>query len=229
MVKTAVEHPLRVLREALSGRDLGYLAQLAVPLGALFALAPLVALAALPELALNLLSSTVPQTSIRFHYAAPLLPPLLVASVFGARRLVERQGIRPEPVALGLVLLCLAANYRLGPLPLWRDLPLTSQVQVDYYEVTPHDRVAARALRLVPGAAVVSATNSLGAHLSERRRILSFPLLLDATWVAVDETRPSFGDSNARKPFAAALARLRRDARWRLVFDEEGLLVFRRR
>ena len=33
----------------------------------------------------------------------------------------------------------------------------------------------------------VSATNALCAHLSDRRRIFSFPLLREATWVVVDE------------------------------------------
>ena len=39
-----------------------------------------------------------------------------------------------------------------------------------------HDAAARRALALVPGGAPVSATNTLGAHLSERRRIFSFPV-----------------------------------------------------
>ena len=49
-----------------------------------------------------------------------------------------------------------------------------------------HDAAARRALALVPGAAPVSATNSLGAHLSARKRIFSFPVLEEADWVAVD-------------------------------------------
>ena len=43
-----------------------------------------------------------------------------------------------------------------------------------------------------PAHAVVSATNSLGAHLSARRRVLSFPYLQDATWIAADETAPGY-------------------------------------
>jgi hypothetical protein len=76
----------------------------------------------------------------------------------------------------------------------------------------------------------VSATNSLGAHLSARRRILSFPLLLDSTWVAVDATRPSYLDSVTKKREGrAAIARLRANPRWRVVFARDGILVARRR
>jgi hypothetical protein len=74
----------------------------------------------------------------------------------------------------------------------------------------------------------VSASNSLAAHLSERRRILSFPRLLGARWVAVDETSPGYLDRIAPVPYARAIARLRLDARWRLVHERGGVLVFRR-
>ena len=81
---------------------------------------------------------------------------------------------------------------------------------------------------MVPPHAVVSATNVLGAHLSARRRILSLPKLADATWVAADETRPSYVDRVSPLPAAAALVRLRRSPDWKLVFERDGVLVFRR-
>ena len=49
----------------------------------------------------------------------------------------------------------------------------------------------ARARRRAP----VSATNGLGAHLSARKRIFSFPVLREATWVVVDERHLTFLDS----------------------------------
>ena len=82
-------------------------------------------------------------------------------------------------------------------------------------------------MRVIPPAAVVSATNSLGAHLSARRRILSFPLLADATWVAVDETRASFLDRGEAQRAIVRVAALRRNPAWRLVFERDGVLVFR--
>ena len=122
----------------------------------------------------------------------------------------------------------LVENYRLGAIPLWSGVPGGQTFQSDVAGVTAHDRVAARALRLIPGNAVVSATNSLGAHLSARRRIFSFPVLRDATWVAADETKPSYFD-RASSPLASdRLAALRRNRAWRLDFEEDGVLVFRR-
>ena len=83
---------------------------------------------------------------------------------------------------------------------------------------------------VVPDGAPVSATNSLGAHLSERRRIFSFPLLREATWVVVDERRLTFLDSlRPGRSKAAARGSCERNPRWTRVFAEDGVLVFRRR
>jgi uncharacterized membrane protein len=223
IVHTALTDPAKIVTTAFTGRGLGYLARLVLPLGGLVVLAPLMLIAALPELAVNLLSAATTQTSIRFHYTAGLIPILVAAAVFGAKRVPSR-----VPVAALVVVLCVAANYLLGPVPVWRWLPGGSQVQALAAEVSGHDRIAAQALKLVPPHAVVSATNSLGAHLSARRRILSFPYLQDAQWVAADETSPGYADRLAPLPTAVQLSWLRRNPEWRLVFERDGILIFHR-
>jgi uncharacterized membrane protein len=224
ILKTAVTHPIRIVDAAFSARDFRYLLELVAPLAALCLLAPLLLIAALPELAVNLLSSATTQTSIHFHYTAGLIPPLVIGAVFGARRV----GRRPVAVAMLVVVAALAGNYRLGPIPGWRHVPGGERFQATAARVSEHDRIASRALKLIPPNAVVSATNTLGAHLSARRRFLSFPFLQDATWVAADETQPGYADRYAPIPTAVALVALRRDPEWRLVFEDDGILVFRR-
>jgi uncharacterized membrane protein len=225
ILKTAFTHPLRIAEAALSARDLHYLLQLVAPLAALCLLAPLVLVAALPELAINLLSSTTTQTSIHFHYTAGLIPPLVIAAIFGAKRFSRWT----FPVAAAIVMAALIGNYRLGPIPGWRHLPGGQTFQATAARVTVHDRIADRGLRLIPGDAVVSATNTLGAHLSARERVLSFPFVEDSRWIAADETQPGYADRYAPIPTATQLAALRRNPEWQLVFEEDGILVFRRR
>ncbi|HEY7794836.1 MAG TPA: DUF2079 domain-containing protein [Gaiellaceae bacterium] len=194
---------------ALDDRDLTYLAQLLLPLALLPLGAPLAALAAGPELAVNLLSSTVTQTSIKTHYAAVALPALFAAAVYATARLDRRLAY----AALAASALSTVVLGPLGRIPLRAD---------------GHDAAARRALALVPDDAPVSATNSLGAHLSARKRIFSFPVLAEARWVVVDERRLTFLDSLRPGRARAPVAALRRDPRWRLVFSEDGVLVFRR-
>jgi uncharacterized membrane protein len=224
IVKTAFTHPGRLAHAAFTGRDLHYVLQLLWPLAFLPLLSPLVLVAALPELAINVLSAVTTQTSIHFHYTAGIIAPLVIAAIFGARRI----GRSAYVVAAAAVLVALAANYKLGPVPAWEHVPGGQRFQSRAADVTAHDRIADQALRLIPQNAVVTATNSLGAHLSARRRVLSFPFIQDATWIAADETQPGYADRYAPLATAEQLVWLRRNPEWKLVFERDGVLVFHR-
>ena len=228
VVETIFTHPGRLFTTAFDHEGLHYLIDLFLPLALLFAAAPLALTAAAPELALNLLSATHTQSSIHHHYTAGLIPPLIVASVLGAGRLARGRKERGIVLAAAAVAVALLANYRLGAIPLWRDLPGGESYQAYATHVSTHDRVVERALDRIPGDAVVSATNSLGSHLSARRRFLSFPHIEDAEWIAADETQPGYADRWDPLATAKGLARLRRNPQWRLVFSEDGVLVFKR-
>jgi uncharacterized membrane protein len=222
--RAALHDPPALLRLTFDHGGVHYLLDLLLPLAGLCLLAPVV-LAAVPALLLNLLSATPTQTSIHFHYTAAEIPPLIAAAVLGGARL---RGRWPLPVATIALVAALAGNYVLGAIPVWSELPGGETLQARAAVVTAHDRVAARALTLIPPDAVVSATNSLGAHLSARRRVLSFPFIQDATWVAVDESRPGYADRLAPLPTAAQVVWLRRNPAWRLVFERNAVLVFHR-
>jgi uncharacterized membrane protein len=195
---------------SLDARDLGYVARLLLPLAFVPLAAPLALVAALPELGLNVLSSTETQTSIRTHYAATIAPVLLAACVFATARL----GGRTAFVVAGAAA---AGTLVLGPV---------GRIEL---RADAHDEALRAAVAAVPEDAPVSATNALGAHLSERRRIFSFPVLREAEWVAVDTTRLTYRDSLDAERARPALAALRNDPAWRLAFARDGVLVFRRR
>lgn len=215
LLETTFTDPLAVLDAVTQGRDLLYVAELALPLAGLFVLAPVTLVAALPELLANLLSSVSTQTSIRFHYTAPIAPFLIAGAVLGAARLG-----RPRQAAAILLAASLVAAIAIGPLGGGELVPDRR---------SEHDWVAERALALIPQNASVSSTNGLGAHLSERRRIHSFPVIRDAEWVAVDLKRASYLDRrSAPSTTAVPLARLLFDPSWRTVFDEDGIIVLTR-
>ena len=212
IVETAFTDPLVLIRAVTEGRDLTYLLQLSLPLAGLFLAAPFLLLPALPELAANLLSEVPTQTSIEFHYTAPIAPFLVTAAVLGVARVP-----RLAPVVLAAAF---AGAVFLGPL--W-----AGELRPD--RVSDHDRIAARAVGLIPAGAPVSSTNGLGAHLSARRRIFSFPVIEEAEWVAVDLRRASYLDRrSAPSTTAVPLAELRRSGAWETVLEEDGVFVLRR-
>ena len=213
ILETAVTDPLALLRVVTEGRDLTYLLQLSLPLLGLFLAAPLLLIPALPELAANLLSGTITQTSIELHYTAAIVPFLVVGAIFGATRF-------PRLVPL-LFAASIAGAVFLGPL--W-----SGELKPD--RLSQHDRVAERAVKLVPPEAPVAATNGLGAHLSARRRVFSFPVVREAEWVAVDLRDPSYLDrSSTPSTTAVPLAQLIQSGEWSHVLDDDGIVVLRRR
>jgi hypothetical protein len=122
------------------------------------------------------------------------------------------------------------SNYALGPLPMWRHLPGGEKLGADRSDVTAHDHFADEALALIPGNAVVSATNNFGAHLSARPRFLSFPDLDDATWVAYDGKHPSFADRLVTGEQARnQLVLLKHSPEWKRVFARDRIYVFKRK
>jgi uncharacterized membrane protein len=229
IIETAVTDPGKIVAAVTHGRDASYLGDLLLPLLALPLLAPLAALTAAPDIALSLLSDTRTQTSIHFHYTAGALPGLMVAAVLGAARLRRRFAWARRPEGRAIVVSTLVAGILLGPLPVWSHVPFGSDLASREHVVGRHARVAERAVRLIPPEAPVSATNTLGAHLSERRRVFSFPVLGEARWVVVDLERPSYRDQLGRGgEVERAVAALRAHGRFRVVFDEDGVLVLHR-
>jgi uncharacterized membrane protein len=229
ILETAVTDPGKIFDAVTQGRDLGYLAGLLLPLLALPLVAPLAALTAAPDIALSLLSDTRTQTSIHFHYTAGAIPGLMVAAVLGAARLRRRYAWARRPDGRAAVVSTLVAGFLLGPLPLWRHVPLGADLGTREHVVGEHAQVAERAVALIPPSAAVSATNGLGAHLSERRRIFSFPVLGEAQWVAVDLQRPSYRDELGHADeLRRAVIAIRVHGRFRIVFVEDGIVVLRR-
>lgn len=229
IVKTALTDPTTTLAAVTEGRDLQYLFHLLVPVAFLSLLGAAAALTAIPEVVLNLLSDVHTQTSIHFHYTAGTIPGLVAGAIFGAARLRGRQANVTPVLVRAVVAISIVATVVYGPVPAWSHIPLGQKVGAFQYRITARDHAAADAVRLIPANAPVSASNTMGAHLSGRRRVFSFPTLKEARWIAVDRLRMSYGDDNkAHRRGLLALRRLRLDTRWRVVFAKKGILVLHR-
>jgi hypothetical protein len=118
----------------------------------------------------------------------------------------------------------------LGPWPGTPGRSITS-----YWAVVSADRADAlrRAVALVPEGAPAGSTNRLGSHLAERRYFYSVPVVGRAQWIVVD-TEDSwiptrFGGDEDPDALAAFVERIRNEPSWENVFDQQGVLVFRRR
>jgi uncharacterized membrane protein len=217
LAHTIVTDPLSVVEALWTTHNIVYLLLLLGPL-VLLVFEPLLAFGALVPLSMNLLSDLPQQTNISSWYSAPIFPVVLAASILGARRLSDRWRRRWAMAVLGVVIAMMIGSP-LNRVPAWTGDALSSE----------RDARAA-AVALIPPEASVSATNHLGAHLSERREILGFPVICAAEWVAVDRD-----DTHLPKwvlphtgSFADHVSALRRSPQWRLVYSKDGIQVFHR-
>ena len=88
------------------------------------------------------------------------------------------------------------------------------------------------AIALVPASAPVTATNRLGAHLSERRIIQLFPERRGAEWAVIDTRNPwlpGIGEAADPAVFRACRRRGSIEIRtWQLRFARAGVRVYER-
>jgi uncharacterized membrane protein len=144
-------HPLTLLRTVATRAKATFIWQLLAPLAGLPLLGVPAVLLAVPTLAYLSASGYEPQTSIRFHYTAPLLPFLYLAAVVGLQRLGAR-GARLA--SIGAVILLLASAVCAWR---WSPLPGGMAYQPDEYAVTAEDRAVRALLSGVPADAAIAA------------------------------------------------------------------------
>jgi uncharacterized membrane protein len=228
VVKTLFTDPGAVLGALFESHDVIYLLWLGLPLLFLFLLSPGLALVALPQLAANALSDFRSMTDPRYHSVAAVIPFLIAATVFGVAKVRAPR----RTLAAAAILVC-SATLALVVGPWSRAVGATP---LGGRESVPAERVAAlnAAVALVPDDAAVTASNPAGAHLSARRYVYVVPNMGRATWAVIDLGDPWVSDPESpllyRKPAVVrGLAeRLERDPAWTKVFEQSGVLVFRR-
>lgn len=211
-----IHRPLDIVATIGTGPHLTYVLLLVVPWAGLCLLEPVLALGAVPMLLLNLVSANQFQSSLGFHYTAPIVPFVIGASVLGAARLRPAVARHAAIVVLALMTLALVGS------PFRLSLGWISDLRA------PDRAAKLAAIKLIPASVPVTASNHLGARLSDRRRFLAFPELGDARWAALDSDDGFLGGDHRPRRFDTYVARLRRDPHWKLVFERDGVLVLQR-
>ena len=230
VAQTFFTDPSRILGTALTGWDFLGVAILALPLLGLF-FRSWISLVALPQLLLLLLSDRVADLHINCQTVLPLVPFMFAGTIYA----VAGYGANAARVTSRLLIATGAAVLLLSPLA----RPST------YWPTNPERSAETAALALIPEDAPVAATNKLGGHLSERRFVYVFPVVAPADWIVVDTNDPllpsvgwlarrdgiSVGTRDLyRQPglLQRIVTRLSADPAWNVVFQRDGILVFRR-
>lgn len=178
--------PWRWIAVVVAPAKLAYLGALLAPLGFLPLLAPRVAAAALPGLAMNLLSFDPKLFHYQSQYQSFILPFLVLAAVDGYARLRSLVGphrlwARHGPAS------ALGAAFVLGTILTARTVNDLSPL---FWRRGPSQHAAYALMARVPPDAAVSAYERLVPHLATRREVYVFPRGVPASEYVLDlETR----------------------------------------
>lgn len=233
VVANLLTHPWIPVEKALSQPS--YLESLLLPGGYLALLSPERLVLGLPSLLVNLLSDNGEMRRPNlYHYTAPLIPALLLATIAGARRvtaLLTHLGLTHGRALLLVMALLLAStafyHRQEGLTPLARGFSLPP--------ITEHDRVGYEVLESVPKGVSLSVQSELNAHLSQREKLYVFPEVGDAEYVLADRLRdPSSIDpvndpSQLHRRRLSILEDLLRSGEFDVLLDRDGYLLLRRK
>jgi uncharacterized membrane protein len=236
--------PGLTLSVLFSGRSLGYLARMLLPLPTCL-LRPSFLAVGVPVTVANLLSGQLGQQDIKFQYSAYLTAVVAIAAVLGAVRLdrwvagrvagrLGGGGWRPTAIVAGTILaVAVAANGAWSPSPIGSE-----RWQWIGPDATDADRT--ETLSMIPDDAVVSVDPFLVPHFAHRREVYMFPNPFSATawgtgglpdlpdpstveWVVVRPDAYAPGTAEA-----AMVQRLRAASQFEVVVDDGDVLILRR-
>jgi uncharacterized membrane protein len=195
IIATILSNPGFVIQHALTPSKLIYTAMLALPTLGLFVFGGRALWALSFGLAFTALGSGSNLHNLYLHYTVFSFPAMAAAAVFGLHNLVGRlEPARQAPALAGfaVALSCagLLAGDRLGALGdseafLSGNAPLIREL-----DDPARERYAwlAAAVATIPAEASVSATDSLGPHVSTRLRLYHFRDQPDADWLLILES-----------------------------------------
>jgi uncharacterized membrane protein len=244
-------HPERALAHLLTWGTALTLLGLIGSAGFLPLAAPAELLAAAPLLIFHLLSTHAPQSHLRLHYSAEVLPLIWIAAVCGLATLTPG----PFPTREGVTLvkcrgLLSTISPRFSPFPggeggrgvraapallivcaaiaFWSASPFPPARRFDlsrFRDDQAHQRAVAAAIALIPPDASVSAQTGLAPHLAHRQTLSEFPEGIGATYVLLD----SHGDiahpyQSLVAPFAAILP----DDGYIVLSSDDGVTLYER-
>ena len=211
----AVTDPGVLIHTVFTPHKLLYLGLLFLPFLGLFLREPLLALCAVPDLVINLLSAVTNQTSLEFQYNAGIVPFLLAASIIGMKK-IKRDPDRVSFYALAGV--ALLSFY--SPL-----ITLGGSVQAFTADSALRE-ARVHAVQLVPAGVPVAASNELAGYLSARRYITVFPYIHNVRWVVVDRNDRTTASDQAS--YLRAIKQMDARPGWKIVYSSQGVQVLRK-
>lgn len=198
-----------------------------------------IALLSVPSYAISLLSGNqIMSMPFGYYYLAPVMTIFSIATVYALQLCQSKEWgkMKVYPVGVALIIWAVIYSWWFSPLPYGRTGLLSDFI------VTPHHRLFNQVAQHIPSQASLSVQNNLGAKLSHRVEIRTFPYGIDQSdYVVIDLTEPysQIRDWPRQRNFIHltqtfpqeyydAVLSLFEDEAWKVVYAQDGYFIFAR-
>ena len=161
--------PQLIFSQIFNFSSLKYIHEILLSTGYLAILSPFYLFFALPDMAIYLLSQNYEYRSHQYHFGALIVPFVYIASIHGISKIVKKFGKSNIKIIFYYILVATAiTTYYYSPLPGMKN-----------FDAIPFSKKMSQSVKnylyLIPSESSVSASNSIGAHLSHREKIYVVP------------------------------------------------------
>lgn len=186
-------------------------------------LAPPALLIALPELAINLLSSSWNMRLLIYHYTAVIHPWVFIAGLYGMKKLFGPNGQRRLLVAAVLLVSSVTFAYLKGPLPFAREREIHP---LKYPQAEARD-IGLWASILKDERYRISSTGQLAPFLTNRRYFDDFSSdYVDSDYVIVRKNE--IFDYPEKNTLIPIYQRLQKDDRFKIIYQRNNFVVYQK-
>ncbi len=204
--------------------NLKYLFLLLAPLGLLSLFSPIYLLIASPEFMINFLSSHSQMRAIDHHYTAVIIPFVFISAIFGAKEIIKRQILSNRKISILLILSTLIISYYKGLLPYSKDSKLN-------LFLSPRSEISSIKLwekKLNNENISISASESLGPHFSQRKKIFRFSgSYKHADYVLILRNN-IYHDWLGKKQSISDYERLKIDKGYNIIYKDHDFEVYKK-
>ena len=220
IVKNIFLDPLKTLSFMMQKDQLIYLRNLFQALGFMPVLASPLMIFAAPDLLINLLSKNSNLHQIYYQYSATITPFIFISAIFAIKNIKKWfPKIQNSVFICYIAFFTLLSAYYFGPLP-GAKKPNIAMFTKQLEEAKTIDNF----ISSIPQEASVAATNNVGSHLSQRKRIYTIPVGIDQA----DYVVFLLNDSSSKKKFSPQVEALSINGNYRIIYQIRDFVAFKK-
>lgn len=220
IVRNILTSPIKTLGTLFEYSKIDYLRQIFSPLGYLSFLAPLYLIFSAPDLSINLLSSNKQLHQIYFQYTSAITPFIFISAIYASKLLTKYFPKLKVLLFFYVLFFASYASYIYGPLPFAKKPNLDMLVK----PINNKDKIELF-LSSIPKNYSVATSNSIGSHLSQRKKIFTIPFGLDEADIIIFNLNDSFPQPSRETHFRM-VSELRVSKYYKKVFEEGSFVAF---